>query len=192
MSYLICCKISIWKEWQKKKIHFSIWSLHSWTGCSPVLSDLPPSSPLHPTPGVTFQQISPSILQDFCNIFSLVILWQQNRFFSFLHMSHPTQWGRARLSLGAGGACGDPMDGSGLLESKFGFHFSLISIFFPGLYSILRQSSALIFITLGSSLSYKPANFQSHLLTYTEIQAGHKNSLGNLSKQWYSFLVAAK
>lgn len=96
-------------------------------GCSPVLSHLPPSSPLHPSLGVTFQQILPSILQ---GISSLAILWQHNRFFSFLHTSHPAQWGRAGLSLGAGSACGDPMDVSGLLESKFGFHFSLISIFF--------------------------------------------------------------
>ena len=64
--------------------------------------------------------------------------------------------------------------------------------FFPGQFSILRQSFALIFITLGSSLSSKQAHFQSHLLTYTEIQAGHKNTLGKVSKQWQSFLMAAK
>lgn len=81
-------------------------------------------------------------------------------------------------------------------RSNLVFTFHCSTFVFPGKYSILRQSFALFFITLGSSLLYKPANFQSHLLTQTERhrhrQAGHKNALGNISKQWQGFLVVKK
>lgn len=45
------------------------------------------------------------------------------------------------------------------------FHSSVVFVFFSGQYAILRWSFALIFIALGSSLLYKTANVQSHLLT---------------------------
>lgn len=89
--------------------------------------------------------------------------------------------------------CGDPVEVTGLFVGVQILFSPFTPLhFFPGQYSVLKQSFALIFITLGSSLLYKPANFQSHLLTYTEIQAGHKNVLGNVSKQWQGFLMAEK
>lgn len=89
--------------------------------------------------------------------------------------------------------CGDAVQ---VRSPNLVFTFRSSTFVFPGKYSILRQSFAPFFITLGSSLLYKPANFQSHLLTQTERhrhrQAGHKNALGNISKQWQGFLVVKK